>query len=47
MRRERESGEQTPRRQGKPRGSRPDAHEAFIVGMNEAQKDIMLIFTEN
>ncbi|OUI79686.1 transposase [Acetobacter tropicalis] len=42
LRRERESGERTPRRQGKPRGSRLDAHEAFIAGMIEAQKDITL-----
>lgn len=31
-----------PRRQGKPRGSRLDAHEAVIVGMIEADKDITL-----
>lgn len=42
LRRERESGERTPRRQGKPRGSRLDAHEAFIADMIEAQKDITL-----
>ena len=36
LRRERESGERTPRRQGKPRGSRLDAHEAFIAGMIDA-----------
>ena len=39
---ERESGERTPRRLGKPRGSRLDAHEAFIAGMIEAQNDITL-----
>ncbi len=42
LRRERESGERTPRRQGKPRGSRLDGHEAFIAGMIEMQKDITL-----
>lgn len=42
LRRERESGEQTPRRQGKPLGSRLDAHEVIIEGMIEAQKDITL-----
>lgn len=42
LRRERESGERTPRRQGKPRGSRLDAHKAFIASMIEAQKDITL-----
>ncbi|GBQ19068.1 transposase [Gluconacetobacter sacchari DSM 12717] len=42
LRRERENGERTARRQGKPRGSRLDGHEAFIVGMIEAQKDITL-----
>ena len=42
LRRERESGEQTPRRQGKPRGSRRDGHEDFIFGMIETQKDITL-----
>ncbi|WP_230975912.1 IS630 family transposase [Acetobacter garciniae] len=42
LRRERESGERAARRQGKPCGSRLDGHEAFIVGMIEAQKDITL-----
>ena len=42
LRRERETGERAARRQGKPRGSRLDGHEAFIVGMIEAQKDITL-----
>lgn len=36
-------GETTARRQGKPRGSRLDAHEAFILGLIEDQKDITLI----
>lgn len=42
LRRERETGERAARRQGKPRGSKLDGHEAFIVGMIEAQKDITL-----
>ncbi|WP_146892004.1 IS630 transposase-related protein, partial [Acetobacter oeni] len=42
LRRERESGEQTARRQGKPCGSRLDGHETFIAGMIKAQKDITL-----
>lgn len=42
LRRERESGERAARRPGKPRGSKLDGHEAFIVGMIEAQKDITL-----
>ena len=39
LRRERE---RAARRPGKPRGSRLDGHEAFIVGMIEAQKYITL-----
>ena len=43
VRRYRESGETVARRQGKPRGSRLDAHEAFIRGLVEAgSKDISL-----
>ena len=42
IRRARETGERTARRQGKPRGSRLDAHEAFIMSMIEGQKDITL-----
>lgn len=42
LRRERESGKRTPRRQGKPRGSRLDTHEAFIASIIETQKDITL-----
>ncbi|WP_264802278.1 COG3415 family protein [Acetobacter indonesiensis] len=42
LHRERESGKRTPRWQGNPRGSRLDAHEAFIMGMIEVQKDITL-----
>lgn len=42
IRRARETGERTARRQGHPRGSRLDAHEAFIVSMIETAKDITL-----
>jgi transposase len=35
-------GERTPRPQGWRRGSRLDAHEAFIVGLIEKRKDITL-----
>lgn len=42
LRRERESGERAARRQGKPRGSKLDGYEVFIVGMIEAQEDITL-----
>jgi len=42
IRRARESGERSARKQGKPRGSRLDAHEAFVVGLIEADKDITL-----
>lgn len=42
IRRARHDGEHTARRQGKPRGSRLDAHEAFIVAMIEENKDITL-----
>lgn len=42
IRRARQDGERTARRQGKPRGSRLDAHETFIVDMIEANKDITL-----
>lgn len=42
LRRDRENGEWTPHRQGKPRGSCLDAHEAFIADMIKAQKDITL-----
>lgn len=40
--RARRDGERSARKQGKPRGSRLDAHEAFIVAMIEAKKDITL-----
>ena len=43
VRRYRQSGEAVARRQGKPRGSRLDAHEGFILGLVEAgTKDISL-----
>ena len=42
VRRARQTGERTARRQGQPRGSRLDAYEAFIVAMIEADKDITL-----
>jgi transposase len=42
IRRARQDGERCARRQGKPRGSRLDAHAAFIVAMIEAAKDITL-----
>jgi transposase len=42
IRRARQDGERSARRQGKPRGSRLDAHEAFIVEMIETDKDITL-----
>jgi transposase len=41
-RRARQDGERTARRQGKPRGSRLDAHEAFIIAMIDVAKDITL-----
>src|SRR4029453_1190929 len=42
IRRARQDGERSARRQGKPRGSRLDAHEAFVVGMIGANKEITL-----
>ena len=41
-RRARQDGECTARPQGKPRGSRLDAHEAFIIAMIDEAKDITL-----
>ena len=35
-------GERGARRQGRPRGSQLDAHEAFVAAMIEARKDITL-----
>lgn len=40
--RHRSLGETSARRQGKPRGSRLDAHEAFILALIDEQKDITL-----
>ena len=43
VRRYRQNGEAVARRQGKPRGSRLDAHEGFILGLVDAgTKDIAL-----
>lgn len=42
IRRARQDGERSARRQGKPRGSRLDLHEAFIIDMVGATKDITL-----
>ena len=41
-RRARQDGERTAQRQGKPCGSRLDAHESFIIAMIDAAKDITL-----
>ena len=41
-RRWREEGSLEPGRQGKPKGSKLDAHEAFIFGLLETDKDIAL-----
>ena len=43
VRRFRQSGEAVARRQGKPRGSRLDAHKAFVLGLLDAQDDITLV----
>jgi transposase len=43
VRRFRQSGEAAARRQGKPRGSRLDPHEAFILDLIEAQDDTTLV----
>ncbi len=42
LRRARLEGERSARRQGKPCGSRLDAHEEFVLGLIEADKDITL-----
>jgi len=42
IRRAREAGERSARRQGKPCGSRLDAHESFVTGLIEANKDVSL-----
>jgi transposase len=41
-RRWRQTGEAAARKQGQPGGSKLDAHEAFILGLIEADKDIAL-----
>lgn len=42
VRRWRETGERTARRQGNPGGSKLDAHESFLFGLIEGQRDITL-----
>jgi len=42
VRRARETGERTARRQGQPKGSRLDEHEAFLRGLVEKTDDITL-----
>ena len=42
VRRARETGERTARRQGQPKGSKLDAHEAFLLGLVDAKDDITL-----
>jgi len=42
VRRARETGERTARRQGAPRGSKLDAHADFLLGLVEATPDITL-----
>ena len=42
IRRARQDGERSARRQGKPRGSRLDAHESFVTGLIAANKDVSL-----
>jgi transposase len=42
VRRWRETGERTARRQGNPGGSKLDAHEGFLLGLIEGQRDITL-----
>ena len=39
----RSTGSVAPRKQGKPRGSKLDVHEGFILDLIEAQKDITLV----
>jgi transposase len=43
VRRFRAGGEAKARKQGKPPGSRLDAHKSFILGLIEAQDDITLV----
>ena len=42
VRRWRETGERTARRQGNPGGSKLDAHEGFLLGLIEDRRDITL-----
>lgn len=42
VRRWRETGERTARRQGNPGGSKLDAHGGFLLGLTEGQRDITL-----
>ena len=42
VRRWRETGERAARKQGHPAGSKLDAHEAYLLGLIEAQVDITL-----
>ncbi len=42
VRRARETGERTARRQGQPKGSRLDEHEAFLLGLVAETDDITL-----
>ena len=42
VRRWRETGERTARRQGSPGGSKLDAHEGFLLGLIGGQRDITL-----
>jgi len=43
VRRWRETGHYQPKRQGQPKGSKLDAHEAFILALVEEDKDITLV----
>ena len=43
VRRARDSGETTARRQGQPKGSKLDAHEAFLLGLVAEEEDITLV----
>jgi transposase len=43
VRRARETGETTARRQGQPKGSKLDAHEAFLLDLVAEQDDITLV----
>jgi len=43
VRRARETGERTARRQGQPKGSKLDPHEAFLLGLVVETADITLV----